>query len=86
MAGQLAFPLPPPPPKLGLIVDEVRLYATASPATAWWFEQVAFPVALSLPLTHVTRDTEAFRALSHHVAVRPVLKRLAGSPARRAGA
>lgn len=39
--GQLAFPPPTPPARWGLIVDEVRLYAIASPATAWWFEQAA---------------------------------------------
>jgi hypothetical protein len=28
--------MPPPPPRWGLIVDEVLLNATASPARSWW--------------------------------------------------
>ena len=39
MSEQLAFPAPPEPKQWGLIVDEVRLYAIASPAGSWWFEQ-----------------------------------------------
>lgn len=38
---QLAFPPPTPPKRWGLIVDEVRLNATASPAGTWWCEQAA---------------------------------------------
>lgn len=38
-AEQLAFPPPAPPARWGVVVDEVRLNATASPATAWWIQQ-----------------------------------------------
>lgn len=34
--GQAALPMPPPPPRWGLIVNEVLLNATANPARGWW--------------------------------------------------
>lgn len=41
ISGQLAFPAPAEPKRWGLIVDEVLLYAIASPGRDWWFEQGA---------------------------------------------
>ena len=36
-----AFPPPAAPPQWGLIVDEVLLNATGSPARGWWFPHAA---------------------------------------------
>lgn len=39
--GQVALPAPPPPPRWGLIVNEVLLNATANPARGWWTSHAA---------------------------------------------